>query len=384
MHLKSSLAALGIASIVATGLGAVPSVAASGNLVFICGTVLGDKEFITTADTDLPATLATGASAPVNVTAKVTIPDDVRNAVYTLFGARKVAGTAKIKATQNGAALPDIAANVASTDLPDSGPVTVTATGAGTDLHADRRGHLRPQGGQLHRSLVFTKADGSAAYTRRRDLHAEADHAGPGPHGRHVTVTDRRHASHPGHPGRAGDHHEGERQVRPEAGQDRRQHQGRLGRQRRDRQGEGQGHPRQEEGRQRAGRRQGAARPRSSSPRSPSRAPTRSPSPTPVTRRTPRRRARPRSRSADPAPARDLRSGQGVPHVSISIVRAPAGGPRRPPPARWRWRPWPSRSARRPPPRRPPRGRAQRQPVGLRPAGHRVRRGDHPRRTRRG
>ena len=32
MHLKSSLAALGIASIVATGLGAVPSVAASGNL----------------------------------------------------------------------------------------------------------------------------------------------------------------------------------------------------------------------------------------------------------------------------------------------------------------------------------------------------------------
>ena len=111
MHLKSSLAALGIASLVATGLGAVPSAAASGNLVFICGTVLGDKEFITTADTDLPATLATGASAPVNVTAKVTIPDDVRNAVYTLFGARKVAGTAKIKATQNGAALPDIAAN---------------------------------------------------------------------------------------------------------------------------------------------------------------------------------------------------------------------------------------------------------------------------------
>ena len=108
MHLKSSLAALGIASLVVTGLGAVPAGAASGNLVFVCNTVLGDKEFITTADTDLPATLAAGATAPVNVTANVTIPDDVRNAVYTIFGARKVAGTAKIKATQNGAALPDL------------------------------------------------------------------------------------------------------------------------------------------------------------------------------------------------------------------------------------------------------------------------------------
>lgn len=165
MHLKSSLAALGIASIVATGLGAVPSVAASGNLVFICGTVLGDKEFITTADTDLPATLATGASAPVNVTAKVTIPDDVRNAVYTLFGARKVAGTAKIKATQNGAALPDIAANVASADLPDSGPVTVTATGAGPTFTPTAAGTYVLKAASYTASLVFTKADGSAAYT---------------------------------------------------------------------------------------------------------------------------------------------------------------------------------------------------------------------------
>ena len=165
MHLKSSLAALGIASIVATGLGAVPSVAASGNLVFICGTVIGDKEFITTADTDLPATLATGASAPVNVTAKVTIPDDVRNAVYTFFGARKVAGTAKIQATQNGAALPDIAANVASADLPASGPVTVTATGAGPTFTPTAAGTYVLKAASYTASLVFTKEDGSAAYT---------------------------------------------------------------------------------------------------------------------------------------------------------------------------------------------------------------------------
>ncbi|KQV67595.1 hypothetical protein ASC64_10160 [Nocardioides sp. Root122] len=165
MHLKSSLAALGIASIVATGLGAVPSVAASGNLVFICGTVIGDKEFITTADTDLPATLATGASAPVNVTAKVTIPDDVRNAVYTFFGARKVAGTAKIQATQNGAALPDIAATVASADLPASGPVTVTATGAGPTFTPTAAGTYVLKAASYTASLVFTKEDGSAAYT---------------------------------------------------------------------------------------------------------------------------------------------------------------------------------------------------------------------------
>ena len=154
MHLKSSLAALGIASIVATGLGAVPSVAASGNLVFICGTVIGDKEFITTADTDLPATLATGASAPVNVTAKVTIPDDVRNAVYTFFGARKVAGTAKIQATQN-------------------------------DVHADRRRHLRPQGRQLHRVPGLHEGGRLRCLHRGRELHAEADHPGAGPHRRH-------------------------------------------------------------------------------------------------------------------------------------------------------------------------------------------------------
>lgn len=165
MRLKSSLAALGTASIVATGLGAVPSVAASGNLVFVCNTVLGDKEFITTADTDLPGTLATGASAPVNVTAKVTIPDDVRNAVYTIFGARKVSGTAKIKATQNGAALPDVAATVANADLPESGPVTVTATGAGPTFTPTAAGTYVLKAASYTASLVFTKADGSAAYT---------------------------------------------------------------------------------------------------------------------------------------------------------------------------------------------------------------------------
>ena len=165
MHLKSSLAAFGIASLVVTGLGAVPAGAASGNLVFVCNTVLGDKEFLTTADTDLPATLATGASAPVNVTAKVTIPDDVRNAVYTIFGARKVAGTAKIKATQNGAALPDIAATVASADLPASGPVTVTATGAGPTFAPTAAGTYVLKAASYTASLAFTKADGSAAYT---------------------------------------------------------------------------------------------------------------------------------------------------------------------------------------------------------------------------
>ena len=165
MHLKSSLAALGIASLVATGLGAVPAGAASGNLVFVCNTVLGDKEFITTADTDLPATLATGASAPTNVTAKVTIPDDVRNAVYTIFGARKVAGTAKIKATQNGTALPEIAATVASADLPSSGPVTVTATGAGPTFAPTAAGTYVLKAASYTASLVFKKEDGSDAYT---------------------------------------------------------------------------------------------------------------------------------------------------------------------------------------------------------------------------
>lgn len=165
MKLMSRLAGLGAASLVVTALAAVPAGAASGNLVFVCNTVLGDREFPTVADTNLPATVAAGTSTPTTVTAQVTIPDDVRSAVYSLFGARNVSGTATVKATQNGAALPDIATTVASTPVPASGPVTVTATGAGPVFAPTAAGTYTLQAVSYTASLVFTRADGSAAYT---------------------------------------------------------------------------------------------------------------------------------------------------------------------------------------------------------------------------
>ena len=165
MKLMSRLAGLGAASLVVTALAAVPAGAASGNLVFVCNTVLGDREFPTVADTNLPATVAAGTSTPTTVTAQVTIPDDVRSAVYSLFGARNVSGTATVKATQNGTALPDIATTVASTPVPASGPVTVTATGAGPVFAPTAAGTYTLQAVSYTASLVFTRADGSAAYT---------------------------------------------------------------------------------------------------------------------------------------------------------------------------------------------------------------------------
>jgi len=159
------IAAAGVTAAFAAGsaLLAVPAGAASGNVIFVCTTPVGDKEFVTVADTNLPATLTAGQSVPVTITASVTIPADLSELAYGFLGARTVEGTAVVKSKLNGAALPDINASVPSVPVPASGPVTVVATGAGPAFAPTAAGNYVFSMDTYTASLSFKKEDGVEA-----------------------------------------------------------------------------------------------------------------------------------------------------------------------------------------------------------------------------
>lgn len=161
---KCSIAAVSALVVAGSTLLAPPAQAVSGNMVFVCTTPLGDKEFVTVADTNLPDTLPEGQTTPVTVTAKVTIPADVAGAAYNGLGARTVEGTAVVKSTLDGAAVSDINETIPSTPVPASGPLTVTATGSATPFTGSAGAHVF-KAVSYTATLVFKKQDGSEALT---------------------------------------------------------------------------------------------------------------------------------------------------------------------------------------------------------------------------
>ncbi|QIK75964.1 hypothetical protein [Nocardioides piscis] len=126
---KCSIAAVSVAVMAGTALLATPANSASTSMVFSCTTPVGPKDFITVADTDVPATMVAGATAPITTTAQVTIPEDLVGLLRDVVGARRVDGSAVTKSTLDGTPLADVTHSIASMPLPASGALTVTAVG---------------------------------------------------------------------------------------------------------------------------------------------------------------------------------------------------------------------------------------------------------------
>lgn len=126
---KCSIAAVSVAVMAGTALLATPANSASTSMVFSCTTPVGPKDFITVADTDVPATMVAGATAPITTTAQVTIPEDLVGLLRDVVGARRVDGSAVTKSTLDGTPLADVNHTIASMPLPASGALTVTALG---------------------------------------------------------------------------------------------------------------------------------------------------------------------------------------------------------------------------------------------------------------
>ncbi len=82
-------------------------------------------EMTATLDTDLPAEVASGSSTSVVTTATVTVPESIVSYAYTTYGARSVAGLAQIETDVDGPGLAGVTANIESTPLPASGPVSI-------------------------------------------------------------------------------------------------------------------------------------------------------------------------------------------------------------------------------------------------------------------
>lgn len=144
---------------------ATPAVAKSGSLTMVCSTPIGDQEFVTVADTNLPASATIGQSLPVVSEAVVTIPAALSELAYGLLGAGTVQGSAVVKTALNDAALPDTNETIPSTTVPASGDLTVKATHAGPVFAPTAAGNYTVKLQSYTASIIFKKADGSEAIT---------------------------------------------------------------------------------------------------------------------------------------------------------------------------------------------------------------------------
>ncbi|MDR7251131.1 hypothetical protein J2X46_000103 [Nocardioides sp. BE266] len=169
MHLKSSLAAFGIASLVVTGLGAVPAVAASDNLAYACKDPLNrDFTFTVTADTNAPASIKVGESFTPTVTAKVTVPNALRETLASLGAATVEGGTnAAGESTSFGFAVNGAAgqlpASVPVTTVPASGDMVVPATAVGTAITPTAEGTVKLTAGNFTAVLAGKTSGGGAS-----------------------------------------------------------------------------------------------------------------------------------------------------------------------------------------------------------------------------
>ena len=163
--LQRSLALTATAAMATAGLAAFAptATAATSKISFTCSTPVGDQQFPTIADTDLPATVPFGSTTKVKVTADVTLPDSVRNLIYGVLAGRSVKGTSVVKNTVDGVAVADANATIPSTALPASGDLLLKASGTGPDFVANKIGAQAVKVVSYGAVLNFLKEDGSSA-----------------------------------------------------------------------------------------------------------------------------------------------------------------------------------------------------------------------------
>lgn len=121
-------------AVATAGLAAVTSTsanAASDPADFVCTvSILGEKPFTVTADTNLPATVEQGKPVTFGFTARVSVPDDVRSTARFVFG-EEVKGSADISATAGGVAAPVVADLPVTTIPAETGPLVLDVAGTG-------------------------------------------------------------------------------------------------------------------------------------------------------------------------------------------------------------------------------------------------------------
>lgn len=164
---RRSLAVLTAAGLAVGGsMLATPAHAASATLKYDCEVpILGPKVFTVVVDTDAPASIAPNtASAALNATAKVTVPEDMVNAMRAALQGESVDGTATVKSTVNGVAAADSSMTIPSTPVPASGALTVTAAGVMGALPAAAEGTVYTlAAGDFTAVMNVRKSDGSAS-----------------------------------------------------------------------------------------------------------------------------------------------------------------------------------------------------------------------------
>ncbi|WP_185995834.1 hypothetical protein [Nocardioides campestrisoli] len=129
--IRRTLAAGASAAVAVTGLAAfaAPASAQSAPITFNCNLYGGllTSQFTAVADTNVPATVATGSSTAIDFTATITVPVETATTARALGSS--VSGTAKTATTIDGAAAPATATFSQSTGT--SGPLEIKVAGKG-------------------------------------------------------------------------------------------------------------------------------------------------------------------------------------------------------------------------------------------------------------
>lgn len=151
----------------AAGSGAVlaPAGSVTGDLVYVCTTPIGPKDFKTVTDTDLPTTMQYGQSvAAVNLTSTVTIPADLAGLAYGFLGARTVDGNG-VANVNIGATPAAVTSTIAKADIPATGDAPVVASGAAPAFKADTIGKTVVTAADYVANLTFYNEAGEPAIT---------------------------------------------------------------------------------------------------------------------------------------------------------------------------------------------------------------------------
>lgn len=131
--IRRAVAAGASVAVATVGLAAfAPAAQAEATADFTCTvSLLGDKQFTVTADTDLPSSVEQGKKVSYKFTATVSVPDDVRGAARLFFG-EEVQGNAAIQAKVGATAAP-VVAQLPRMEVPaETGPLVLDVAGSGS------------------------------------------------------------------------------------------------------------------------------------------------------------------------------------------------------------------------------------------------------------
>jgi hypothetical protein len=153
---------LGLAASAAAVLGTTTS-ASAVEFDVTCQTALGEQTFAIDVTTDAPAELPSGASHTPKVTAVLTVPAGMADALRGFLGAEEVEGTIVAQAVVNGTPLP-VPLAIPRTDVGEAGtPAIVTATGQSPiPLTAGTPGRYNLAAGDMEVDLTVYNAQGEA------------------------------------------------------------------------------------------------------------------------------------------------------------------------------------------------------------------------------